>query len=236
MSVINKEEFLQRTWLQGLSPEIVRAVAAVANFLPLADGHRLFNRGDKPLAYYGVVSGAVRFTRANHAGKEMILEVASFGTFFGEISILGVKSRGYDAQCLGDTLLLVIDAVDFRTLFDTDEGFRWHAVKKVCARIDAYYDSFEDALLLKLPARIAKRILALARAQHSQHDGNLTLDTGLSQENLASMLGITRQSLSKQLLEWKEKAWVDIQYGRIGIRNIKALQAVSEGCENGEQQ
>lgn len=234
MSLPNKEEFLLRTWLKGLPAEIVRTVAAVAYFLPLSDGHRLFNRGDKPLAYYGVVNGAVRFTRVNHAGKEMILEVAAPGIFFGEISILGDKGRGYDAQCLGDTLLLAIDADDFRTLFDTDQRFRWHAVKKLCARVDAYYDSFEDVLLLKLPARIAKRILALARAQHSPYAGNLVLDTGLSQENLASMLGITRQSLSKQLVEWKEKEWINIQYGRIIIQNIEALQAVSEGQENGQ--
>jgi CRP-like cAMP-binding protein len=233
MAVHHKEKFLQRTWLKGLPPATVDAVAKLAYFQPWPDGHRLFSRGDKPLAYFGVTTGAVRFTRANHAGKEMILDVAAPGTFFGEISILGDKGRGYDAQCLGDTLLLTVNADDFHALFDRDQIFRRHVVKRMCARIDAYYDSFEDVLLLKLSARIAKRLLGLARAQQSLHGGSLVLDAGLSQENLASMFGISRQSLNKYLVEWKERDWIEVQYGRIAIRDMHALQAVSEEHESG---
>jgi CRP/FNR family transcriptional regulator, cyclic AMP receptor protein len=235
MPSVNKEEFLTQTWLRDMNADIVHAVAEVTEILHLADGHCLFNRGDKPLAFYGVVTGAVRFTRVNHAGKEMILDVAVPGAFFGEISILGDKRRGYDAQCSGDTQLLALRTDDFRMLFETYHDFRWLAVRKLCARINVYYDSFEDVFLLKLPARIAKRIVALARAQDAQHKGDLILDAGLSQENLASMLGITRQSLSKQLTEWRNMEWIDIQYGRIVIRNIEALQAISEERSDGNQ-
>ena len=229
MSTFNKAAFLAGTWLKGLPEEVVCETAEVADILHLKDGSHLFHRGDKPLAFYGLVAGAIRFTRVNDAGKEMILDVAVPGSFFGEISILGDKGRGYDAQCSADTTLLAIPADDFRLLFETFYDFRWHAIRKVCSRVNHYYDSVEDALLLKLPARIAKRVVTLALAQGTQHNGDWILDAGLSQENLASMLGITRQSLSKQLLEWKEQAWIDIQYGRIVIQNIEALKMIGEG-------
>ena len=230
MPMFNRYDFLADTWLKGLPGEIIQAAADAADAVQLPDGHCLFRRGDSPVAFYGVVTGAVRFIRVNDAGREMILDVAAPGSFFGEISILGDKTRGYDAICSGGTRLIVLSAEAFRTLFDTHAEFRWHAVKKLCSRINFYYDSFEDALLLKLPARIAKRIVSLARAQQGrQGAGELVLDAGLSQENLASMLGISRQSLSKQLAEWKEHQWIDIRYGRIVIFNLEALQAISEG-------
>ena len=230
MPSFNTFDFLASSWLKGLPDEIVQAAADAAEIVQLPDGHCLFRRGDKPLAFYGVVAGAVRFIRVNDAGKEMILDVAAPGSFFGEISILGDKTRGYDALCSGGTRLLVLSADAFRTLFETHAAFRWHAVRKLCTRINIYYDSLEDAFLLKMPARIAKRIVALARAQKGrQATGELVLDAGLSQENLASMLGISRQSLSKQLMEWKEHQWIDIRYGRIVIFNLEALCAVSEG-------
>jgi CRP/FNR family cyclic AMP-dependent transcriptional regulator len=230
MPSFNKIDFLAATWLRGLPDNIVHAAADAADTVQLQDGHCLFRRGDKPLAFYGVAAGAVRFIRVNDAGKEMILDVAAPGSFFGEISILGDKTRGYDALCYGGTRLLVLPADAFRMLFEAHAEFRWHAVRKLCSRINIYYDSLEDAFLLKLPARIAKRIVALARAQQGrQPTGELVLDAGLSQENLASMLGISRQSLSKQLMEWKELQWIDIRYGRIVIFNLEALRAVSEG-------
>lgn len=227
MPLFSKSEFLEKSWLKGLSAEVIQAAAGVSNVLEMKDGQHLFRRGDKPQAFYVVVSGAVRFTRANNVGKEMIFDVAAPGGFFGEISILGEKSRGYDAQCSADSRLLTISSDDFRLLFETCHDFRWHAVKNVCSRINRHYDSVEDVLLLKLPARIAKRIVALA--QPAQQAGDFILDAGLSQENLASMFGVSRQSLSKQLKEWKLRKWIDIQYGRIVIRNIAALKAISEG-------
>ena len=232
MPLFDKFDFLASSWLKGLPDEVVRAAADAADTVQLADAHCLFRRGDKPLAFYGVVAGAVRFIRVNDAGKAMILDVAAPGSFFGEISILGDKTRGYDALCTGGTRLIVLPADAFLALFEAHPAFRRHAVRKLCARINTYYDSFEDALLLKLPARIAKRIVTLARAQQGQQPGSeLALDAGLSQESLASMLGISRQSLSKQLMEWKEHQWIDIRYGRIVIFNLDALQAISEGSQ-----
>lgn len=235
MPFLDKFDFLAGSWLKGLPDVVIQAAADAADTVQLADGHCLFRRGDKPLAFYGVIAGAVRFIRVNDAGRAMILDVAAPGSFFGEISILGDKTRGYDALCSGGTRLIVLSADAFRALFEAHPEFRWHAVRKLCARINFYYDSFEDALLLKLPARIAKRIVTLACAQQRQQPaGELVLDAGLSQENLASMLGISRQSLSKQLTEWKEHQWIDIRYGRIVIFNLGALQAISEGGRNGE--
>jgi CRP-like cAMP-binding protein len=225
--LVNKEKFIEKTWLKGLSRETIKVVADAAAVLQFDDGHCLFHRGDKPLAFYMVVEGAVRFTRVNDAGKEMILDIAAAGMTFGEISIMGNKRRGYTAQCTGETVLLAIASKDLRRLFRTREDLNWRIVEKLCDRINYYYDSFEDFLLRKTPARIAKRVLGLARRNHA--DDELIVDAGLSQENLASMLGISRQSLSKQLLEWRDAGWIDIQYGRIIIRNDDALLGVIEG-------
>lgn len=226
---MNKEKFIEKTWLKGLSKETIKAAADVAAVLNFEDGHCLFHRGDKPLAFYIVVEGAVRFTRVNDLGKEMILDIAAAGMTFGEISIMGNKRRAYTAECTGETVLLAIASKDFRVLFQTRQDLNLRLVEKLCDRINYYYDSLEDFLLRKTPARIAKRILALARRQDA--DNKVILDAGLSQENLASMLGISRQSLSKQLLEWRDAGWIDIQYGRIIILNNDALLGVIEGSE-----
>jgi CRP/FNR family cyclic AMP-dependent transcriptional regulator len=229
MSSFDKEKFIERTWMKGLSGEAIRAAASMAQLLHFDDGHYLFRRGDKPFAFYIVVTGAVRFTRVNRAGKEMILNVVAPGTAFGEISIMGSRERSYTAQCIGDTALIAIGADELRRLFETHHDLRWRIVERLCSRINQYYESFDDFLLLKLPARIAKRIVALAEAREVHKHTDLILDAGLSQEDLASMLGISRQSLSKQLHEWQDCGWIDVEYGKIVIHNLAALKLVSEG-------
>lgn len=226
---IDKEKFIGGTWLKSLSPETLQAVAKASAGQRYADGHCLFRRGDNPLAFYMVVEGAVRFTRVGSNGKEMILDIAVAGAAFGEISIFGNKPRGYTANCTGETTLLAIAAGDLRELFEQYHDFRWKMMERLCHRINHFYDSFEDYMLRKLRDRIAKRIVALARAQRMRNGGMLVLDAGLSQENLASMFGISRQSLSKQLQEWRDAGWIDIEYGRIIILDIDALNAVAQG-------
>jgi len=231
MPSFDKEKFIERTWLKGLSGESVRAAASVASLLHFGDGHRLFRRGDKPIAFYIVATGALRFTRENDSGKEMILNVAAAGAAFGEISIMGSKRRAYTAQCIGDTALLAIGCDEFRALFEAHQDLRWRVVENLSSRINQYYEFIDDFLLLKLPARIAKRIVALATARNVHNQTDMVLDAGLSQENLASMLGISRQSLSKQLLEWRDDGWIDVQYGRIIIRNFEMLKSISDGSK-----
>lgn len=229
MPSFDKEKFIERTWLKEMSGEIIQATAKVAHLLHFEDGHCLYRRGDKPHAFYMVVTGAVRFTRVSDSGKEMILNVAAPGAVFGEISIMGNRERAYTAQCVGDTALMTIGADDFRSLFEVHQGLRRRVVEKLCARVNQYYETIDDFLLLKMPARIAKRIVALAEAREVNGHSDLVLNAGLSQENLASMLGISRQSLSKQLREWQASRWIDVQYGRIIIRNFDALKSASGG-------
>ena len=70
MPIFNKFDFLAGSWLKGLPDDVIQAAADAADTVQLADAHCLFRRGDKPLAFYGVVAGAVRFIRVNDAGKD----------------------------------------------------------------------------------------------------------------------------------------------------------------------
>lgn len=221
-----KQYRLRQTWLGGLSEETLGEVARAARTQRWPAHHCLFMRGDAPLAFYILVQGVVRFSRVATSGREMILDIAVPPATFGEISILGKKTRGYTALCTQDTVLLALPGEDVWRLFDDCPDFRHKVAVKLCDRINHYYDSLEDHLLRTLPGRIAKRLLALARGKNDA--GARALDAGLSQENLASMFGISRQSLSRQLQEWRDAGWIDIEYGRILIRDEQALRETAQ--------
>jgi len=82
----------------------------------------------------------------------------------------------------------------------------------------------EDAALLSVEARLAKRLLGLGELRgERQLDGPFT--TRISQAELGSFLGISRQIVNQYLQEWKRQGWVELGRGSITVRNPAALKA-----------
>jgi CRP/FNR family transcriptional regulator, cyclic AMP receptor protein len=213
-------------WFGGLPLRERRAVLAAGEVVRLRRGAMLFRQGDKVPpgqgAFYGLVSGAIKISTLREDGKEAILVVLEAGNWFGEISLIDQQPRTHDATALGPVEVVALPRAAFDALMKRD-AFAQAICRMLAARTRSLYGMVEDATLRTTRARVARRLLLLARGDATQaRDARPVVP--VSQEALAMMLGITRQTLSKELKALVAGGAIVLGYRSIEINSAAALE------------
>ncbi len=187
---------------------------------------RIFDKGDEGDRLLGVLGGQVRIYVMSSEGRELIMNVIMPGELFGEISLIDGKPRSASAVAIGPTDLLHIRRLDFLNLLKANAELCLKFMSILCERVRWTSGLLEDASLLDLPARLAKRLLNLAQGIGEKQGDGILIGLRLSQTDLGNMLGVTREAVNKQLREWKKDGLVDMQDGQMLILNPKSLSAL----------
>jgi CRP-like cAMP-binding protein len=218
-------------WFGSMPAALRRAVVAASEPVQLRAGAMLFRQGDAVApgqgGFYGLVQGRLKVSSLREDGREAILAVLEPGNWFGEISLIDGRARTHDATALGPAQVLVLPHAAFDALMGRP-AFAVAVSRLLAARTRSLYGMVEDATLRATRARVARRLLLLAR-------GDATLAprarpvVPVSQEALAMMLGITRQTLSKELKLLVHAGAIALGYRRIEIQSLAALEREAAG-------
>lgn len=197
-----------------------------AELIHVRRGAMVFRQGDPVHAagagFFGLAAGSIKISTLRQDGREAILAVLEPGNWFGEISLIDGSPRTHDATALRALDLLVVPGEAFARQMQ-DAGFARAIAALLAARVRGLYGLMEDATLRGLRARVARRLLALARGDATQSPEPRAV-VRLPQEALAMMLGVTRQTLSKELNALAGEGMIALGYGRIELLSLDALQ------------
>lgn len=207
---------------RGLPPRTIEQIAALALRRSYEAEAVVFMRGDPGDSLYGVVTGRVRISASAPGGKEVFLNVMERGDAFGEIALLDGQPRTAAATTLSAAELIVIQRRDFLALVQREPKLAVHLIELLCKRVRWTSEQMEDSSLLSAPARIAKRLLSLADSHGRSTAAGVQL--GISQEQLARFLGLSRQIVNKHLQTWKRNSWISLGRGSIVVDNARALR------------
>jgi CRP/FNR family cyclic AMP-dependent transcriptional regulator len=219
-------------WMQALSvnpwfnsvPQAERkAMLAAADVLSLRPGEMLFRKGDTGGGFFAVLSGALKVSTLGEDGREGILSVLEVGIWFGETSHFDGAPRPHDVTAVEATEVLVIAPAAFARLMRRN-AFAYAMAVLMSVRIRALYGLVEDSMLRTTSTRIARRLLALTHGDATMSPVPRT-HVAVSQEALAMMLGITRQTLSKELKAMARAGVLSLGYGCIEIISLSNLEA-----------
>jgi CRP-like cAMP-binding protein len=217
---------LQRSPLfRGLAPVDFDRIAALAAQRSFRTGELVFSQGEAGDALYAVVAGQVRISTGAADGREIFLNLMEPGDTFGEIALLDGGTRTATATATVASELVLIRRDALFELLGREPKVAVELLRLCGARLRWTSGLLEDAALLDAPARLAKRLLSLGRMHGEQDGGRFTLR--ISQEDLASFLGVTRQAVNQQLQAWKTKGWLALSRGAIEVRDAAALAAAS---------
>ncbi len=189
----------------------------------LGHGEFLYRRGDPGRDLIGISAGMVRIVNFSAEGHEMLAGLYTAGTWFGEVSLFDELPRPFDAYSVGQTELLVVSADQLRTLLDANPHWYRDFAKVVCYKLRHAVQFIEDQFL-PISARIAKRLIDLSMAYGVPGPLGVRIDLRLSQEDLGRMLGITRQTVNKELRAFEEKGWIALKAGQITLTNPHTLR------------
>jgi CRP-like cAMP-binding protein len=210
----------QHALFRDLQPAALERVAATAQRQSARRNALVFSQGDPGDALYGVIAGKVHIVSTASDGREVLLNIMDPGDTFGEIALLDGGPRTASARAMAPTELFVITRQSFRTLLAADADLVLHLFGILCQRLRRSTEILEDNVFLGVPARLAKRLVAL----HRQSGKGAEIE--ISQDELAHLLGVSRQVVNQTLTAWRRSGWVAIRRGRLALLAPERLEAL----------
>jgi len=224
-TTIDKRALLANHPLFGqLAPEELERLVAYMRLVRQPARAVLFRKGDPGTHMVVVVRGRVKVCTHSEDGKELVLNLISAGEVVGEIALLDGSDRTADAVTLTDSDLLILERRDFIPFLQRhpDACMRLFAV--LCARLRKTSELLEEALFLEGSSRLAKRLVHLAEVFGKPVPGGVRIDIPLSQQQLGNMVGMSRESMNKQLKQWRHDGLIRIEDGRYVLTSLDALR------------
>lgn len=223
MTTLAGRMMLQRSPLfRGLTPPALERISGLATQRRYAEGEIVCSQGDPGDALFAVVTGRVRISTGDAAGREIFLNIMEPGDTFGEIALLDGGTRTATAIAMVPSELVSLRRDDLFELLSREPQVALELLRLCGERLRWTSGMVEDAALLDVPARLAKRLLSLAELHGERGGQGITLR--ISQEDLATFLGITRQAVNQQLQAWKAQGWVGLARGSVVVKDAAALR------------
>jgi CRP/FNR family cyclic AMP-dependent transcriptional regulator len=217
-------------WFSKLSPALRSAILSRAAVRRVADGAMLSSRGQPADEWIGVAKGAVRVSSVSLSGKQITLTYVEPGTWFGDIALFDGLPRTHDANAHGETTLLVVRKPDFKELLQQHVELYDALLRLNCRRLRLMFNIVEDLNTLPLAARLAKQLLLLARSYGVPQEGEeVRIGLQLAQEDLAQLLGASRQRVNQELKSFEREGAVRIEPTRLVVLSKDKLMAIAEG-------
>lgn len=184
----------------GLSPADLASLEAETRVRRFRRGEVLFHQGDPGDALFVVARGAVKISLSSDEGDEAIITTARPGEFFGELALLDGAPRSATATALEPTDTIVLSRRRFRELLATEPALRDALFATLARELRQLTTHVQELHFLDITGRLAARLIRLAATDGaSSADGTIRLDAPLTQGDLGSMIGATRQTVNKLL-------------------------------------
>lgn len=222
----------QGRWFQRLPIEFAQALLSLGRLRTLQAGEALFLREGAPCGLYGLVSGAMRFSGhggGSESAREAVLTVLTPPEWFGEIGLFDDAPRTHNAHAAETTTLWHIPQAALRDWLH-EHPTHWRELGLLMAnKLRLALVSMEAQMLLPPSQRLAQRLLVLAQGtQPIATQGGFRRHISVTQDDLARMLGISRQTTNQILQAMKDQGLIALQRGELEILDIDALRALSK--------
>ena len=194
----------------------------------------VYCQGDKPNEMYQLISGGIKLCNYYIDGREFVAAEFRPGDCVGEMGLIDGLPRVSHAIATTDSLLRVLRKEDFDHLVATHTEFAQQVMLTLCRRLRWAYGLNAEASGLALQQRLALHLYRLAQS-HARRDDAGGLYISISQEQLARMLGASRQTINKELRALLEEGSVDLRYGKIYLNDLEGMCEKYELMLGGEQ-
>lgn len=222
-----REQLQHGHWFRQLSPALQDRLLEAARPLALAAGERLFQRGDAPCGLYAVLSGAIRIGAVSAGGKEALLTLVEAPHWCGEICLFDGQPRTHDAYAEGATRLLRVSQASVQALLDEQPRYWREFALLMSHKLRLAFVALEQQSLMGAAPRVAFRLLQMA-AGYGEVDGPRRV-LQLSQEQLALMLSLSRQTTNQILKNLQQEGALRLGYGEIEIVDSARLEQLAKG-------
>ncbi|WP_131749221.1 Crp/Fnr family transcriptional regulator [Frankia sp. Cppng1_Ct_nod] len=197
----------------GLSEQDRQALNDHLERQSVARGDVLFREGETGDRVFVILAGKVKIGRTASDGRENLLIVMGPGDMFGEMSLFDPGPRTATATAVTDASLVSLEHTALRPWLATRPEAASGLLRVLAQRLRRTNDSMADMVFTDVPGRVAKNLLDLAErfgepAQPGNEAAGVRVEHGLTQEELAQLVGASRETVNKALADFATRGWL----------------------------
>jgi CRP/FNR family transcriptional regulator, cyclic AMP receptor protein len=207
----------------ALDDEAAAALRSCMNDVKVARGRTLFNEGDPGDRLYVVTEGKIKLGRTAADGRENLLAILGPGEMFGELSLFDPGPRTATATAVTDTSVLGLGHEELEPWLTGRPEVAAQLLGALAQRLRRTNEAMADLVFSDVPGRVAKALLDLARRFGVQSEDGLHVTHDLTQEELAQLVGASRETVNKALADFASRGFLRLEARAVVILDIERL-------------
>ncbi|HZO70878.1 MAG TPA: Crp/Fnr family transcriptional regulator [Ktedonobacteraceae bacterium] len=208
----------------SLSDEDVHELGSIIRRRTFRSGEVIFHRDDPGQVLYIIKEGKVKICLISPDGQEISLVVFGKGEYFGELALFDGLPRSADAIALEKVECYTLQRSDFNKAIMKNPKIAIHLLEILSQRLRRTDQQVEDLIFLDVYGRVAKKLLDLADTHGMKVEDGVRIDVRLTQQELASMVGASRESVNKVLGYFTDKQFISTDKHRITLHRMADLK------------
>jgi CRP-like cAMP-binding protein len=206
-----------------LDDEAAIALSASMTVQRLRRGEILFREGDAGDKLYLVSEGKVKLGRTSSDGRENLLAVLGPGQMFGELTLFDPGPRSATVTAVTDCELLSLSHEDLQRWLEGRPGVARGLLVQLASRLRRANDVVADLVFSDVPGRVAKALIDLANRFGRTADDGIHVHHDLTQEELAQLVGASRETVNKALADFASRGWIRLEPRSVVIMDMDRL-------------
>ena len=186
-------------------------------------GETLFDEGDLGDRLYIVTEGKVKLGHTSSDGRESLLAVLGPGEIIGELTLFDPGPRSTTATAVSPASLLYLEHEDLMHVLDTNPTLAKHMLRALAQRLRRTNESLSDLVFSDVPGRVAKALLDLADRFGTATDKGVHVPHDLTQEELAQLVGASRETVNKSLADFVSRGWIRLEGRAVTLLDVDRL-------------
>ena len=218
----NEEEVVRRAPLfTALDDASASTLRASMTAVKISKGQTLFKEGDTGDRLFVVTDGKLKLGTTSSDGRENLLSILGPGDMFGELSLFDPGPR--TATAVVDSKLLALANDQVIDWVRAHPQVSLQLLGRLAQRLRKANDVLSDLVFADVPGRVAKAIIELGERFGTQKDDGLHVNHDLTQEELAQLVGASRETVNKALADFASRGWVKLEPRAVIVLDYERL-------------
>ena len=214
----------QAPLFSGLDDDVATALETSMSSSSLRRGEILFSEGDDGDQLYVVTEGKIKLGRTSPDGRENLLAILGPGQMFGELSFFDPGPRSATATAVTDVELKSLGHEALSPVLNAHPDVAHAMLNQLAGRLRRTNEVVGDLVFSDVPGRVAKALLDLASRFGRRADDGIHVNHDLTQEELAQLVGASRETVNKALADFASRGWLRLEPRSVVILDLERLQ------------
>lgn len=207
-----------------LDDETYAAVRGVMVSTSVRRGEVLFREGEPGDRFWVIAAGKVKLGHAAPDGRESLLAVLGPGEIVGELSVYDPGPRTATATVLAPSTFLELEHAKFLQLLQEHPALSNQLLRSLAQRLRKTNAALADLVFSDVPGRVAKALLDLAARFGRPVGSGIRVPHDLTQEELAQLVGASRETVNKSLAEFSTRGWIQLDGRAVVLLDLQRLE------------